>query len=264
MAKVNVLSLNPARVNCGIVTGSERSLIIDSGPGPNTARLLAHRAAALSEAANGRPNPIDVVTTHDHWDHCFGNSALAAEGAGTFFASRSFAVDQEASSWIALDALRSDPETHEFARKLPADPADLLVEVTPIESGHSVLDLGDCRVEFHVLGGHSTADVVVRLPDLGVVFTGDLVEEGDPPQAGADAALGDWVRSLETVLSFSEASVFVPGHGVVVDRDFVARQCADIDGYRTMSADAEVALPARAMPGEHDRTFPRECELRLD
>ncbi|WP_309130410.1 MBL fold metallo-hydrolase [Brevibacterium sp.] len=261
MAKVNVLSLNPAGVNCSIVTGSRRSLIVDAGPGPNTARVLAHRAAALSEEANGRPNPIDVVTTHDHWDHFFGNASLVAEGAETFYASTSFAADQEATAWIALDAIRSAPETSEFARELPEDPGDLLVEVTPVEEAE--LDLGDCPVEFHVLGGHSTVDVVIRLPDLGVVFTGDLVEEGDPPQAGSDAALGEWVRSLQTLLAFDEATVFVPGHGVPVDRDFVARQCADLEGYRTMSSDAEVALPARSMPGEHDRTFPRECALRL-
>src|SRR5699024_7442332 len=77
-----------------------------------------------------------------------------------------------------------------------------------------------------------TSDLVVRLPEFGIVFTGDLVEEGDPPQAGADAALSRWVDSLHTILEFPEAEVFVPGHGVPVDRGFVQRQSADIDGMR--------------------------------
>ncbi|RBP62354.1 glyoxylase-like metal-dependent hydrolase (beta-lactamase superfamily II) [Brevibacterium sanguinis] len=259
MATVTVLSFDPARVNCAIITGRSRTLIVDAGPGPRSARTLAARAAELSVAATGRRTPVDVVTTHDHWDHFFGNRTLRDEGAETVWASPAFAADQEATAWIALDALRRDPEHAGFAADLPANPSDLVVEVTPVPDGG--LDLGGSRAEFHVLGGHSTSDVVVRLPDEGIVLTGDLVEEGDPPQAGGDAALAEWARSLDALLSFPEARVFVPGHGVPVDRGFVERQRDDLDGFRRMGADAEVALPARSMPGEHDRSVPRESAL---
>lgn len=260
MVNVSVLSQNPAAVNCGIITGSQRSLIIDSGPGPSTAKHLADRAQHLCLEVTGRVNPIAAAVTHDHWDHFFGNATLAAAGVETFHVSDSFARDQEATAWIALDAVRNAPETAEFASELPEDPSDLIVDVSPADAAESgvVLDLGDCRVEFHVLGGHSTADLVVRLVDQGIVFTGDLVEEGDPPQAGNDASLSEWVNSLHTLLSFPETTVFVPGHGVPVDRDFVVRQLEDIDGLRSNQADAEVALPARTMPGDYDRSLPRE------
>ncbi|HCG55470.1 MULTISPECIES: MBL fold metallo-hydrolase [Brevibacterium] len=260
MVNVSVLSQNPAAVNCGIITGSHRSLIVDSGPGPNAADHLACRAQQLSLEVTGRDNPIDAAITHDHWDHFFGSATLSAAGIETFHVSESFARDQEATAWIALDAVRNAPETAEFASELPMDPNALIVKVSPIDGPESgtMLDLGNCRVEFHVLGGHSTADLVVRLVDQGIVFTGDLVEEGDPPQAGNDASLSEWVTSLQTLLSFPEATVFVPGHGVPVDRAFVERQLADIDGLRMNQADAEVALPARTMPGDHDRSFPRE------
>lgn len=260
MVNVSVLSQNPAAVNCGIITGSHRSLIVDSGPGPSAADRLVRRAQQLSVEVTGRANPIDAVVTHDHWDHFFGNATLAAAGVETFHVSESFARDQEATAWIALDAVRTAPETAEFASELPEDPSSLFVDVSPVDAPgtDSIIDLGDCRVEFHALGGHSTADLVVRLIDAGVVFTGDLVEEGDPPQAGNDASLSEWVASLRTLLSFSEATVFVPGHGVPVDRDFLERQLGDIDGLRMNQVDAEVALPARAMPGDHDRRLPRE------
>ena len=266
MVNVSVLSQNPAAVNCGIVTGSQYSLIIDSGPGPSTGRRLIQRAQELSTAENGRENPLDAAITHDHWDHFFGSSTLAAEGVETFHVSDSFARDQEATAWIALDAVRTAPETAEFASELPEDPNSLIVTVSPVDAAEStsMLDLGDCRVEFHVLGGHSTADLVVRLIDQGIVFAGDLVEEGDPPQAGNDASLSEWVSSLQTLLSFPEAALFVPGHGVPVDRAFVERQLADIDGLRMNQADAEVALPARVMPGDHDRSLPREITLPLE
>ena len=68
--------------------------------------------------------------------------------------------------------------------------------------------------------------------------------------------------SLHTILEFPEAEVFVPGHGVPVDRGFVQRQLADIDGMRLRQDDTEVALPARTMPGDHDRSVPRQHRLR--
>ncbi|MFE2658040.1 MULTISPECIES: MBL fold metallo-hydrolase [unclassified Brevibacterium] len=305
MTTITVLTFDPAAVNCGIITGTDRSLIVDAGPGPTAAGALAARAAEISREANGVANPIDLVITHDHWDHYLGAAALVDAGIDRVFASPAFAADQAASTWIALDALRSNPDTAAFARELPEDPGDLLVEVTPIaEAGETptTLDLGDAPVELSVLGGHSTADVVVSLPEAGVVFTGDLIEEGAPPQAGSDASLSHWVESLHALLAFPQATVFVPGHGVPVDRAFVERQVADLDGFRLASVpnqspgadepaegadlatggfgaddedawdgaqerehehgpDAEVTLPSRAMPGDHDRTIPRETTL---
>lgn len=260
MVSVRILSVDPAAVNSGIVIGRHRSLLVDSGPGPDAAGALVARTVALQEEELDISNPFDLVLTHDHWDHWFGAATIAAAGARTVWASEAFAHDQEANSWIALDALRTEASTAGFAQALPEDPAELVTAVAPIVSPQT-LDLGAVSAELHVLAGHSTSDVVVRLPELGIVFTGDLVEESGPPQAGTDASLGEWVASLRTLLSFSEATVFVPGHGVPVDRAFVSRQLADLEGYRADPSDAEVALPARAMPGSPSRALPRELRL---
>ncbi|WP_413336026.1 MBL fold metallo-hydrolase [Brevibacterium sp. GP-SGM9] len=264
MVSVHVLSFDPAGVNCGIITGGQRSLLVDSGPGPLAARTLMDRAVELGEGSNGRSQPVDVVITHDHWDHFFGTAELVRAGAETVHASASFAADQEATAWIALDAVRSGEESDDYLGQLPLDPMELVVAVSPVDGspdGHGTLDLGDCPVEFHVLGGHSTADLIVRLPQAGIVFAGDLVEEGAPPQAGADASLSEWASSLRALLDFPEAEIFVPGHGHPVDRSFVERQLADVEGLREKQSDAEVALPSRALPGEHDRRVPREIRV---
>lgn len=264
MTRVDVLTFDPAAVNCGIIIGGQRTLLVDAGPGPAAAQHLMDRASRLGEGIRIDAQDIDLVLTHDHWDHFFGAASAVTAGAARVFASSSFAADQEATAWIALDGVRRGEAAEDYLASLPDDPGELNVAVTPVdpspgEVGH--LDLGDCPVEFHVLGGHSTADLVVRLPELGIVFTGDLVEEADPPQAGADASLSEWAASLRTLLSFAEAEVFVPGHGVPVDRGFVTRQLADLEGRRAEPGDAEAALPARAMPGEHDRRVPREVRL---
>lgn len=265
MTRADVLTFDPARVNCGIITGGERSLLVDAGPGPSAAQRLVDRAGRLGEGIRGsEPRPIDLVLTHDHWDHFFGAAGAVSAGVAEVHASSSFAADQEATAWIAFDEVRNGEAGTDYRAELPESPGELVVDVSPVDPspgavGH--LDLGDCPVEFHVLGGHSTADLIVRLPELGIVFTGDLVEEADPPQAGADSSLSDWARSLRTLLAFPEARVFVPGHGVPVDREFVVRQLGDLEGMRAGQADAEVALPARAMPGDHDRGVPRQLRV---
>ncbi|WP_166970608.1 MBL fold metallo-hydrolase [Brevibacterium atlanticum] len=269
MVSVHVISLDPAGVSCGLVIGEERCLIVDAGPGPAAARHLIDRVAALSEHEHGIVPPVDLVLTHDHWDHFFGAAALLAAGVETVHASSSFSADQEATAWIALDEVRSgedlgDGASARWLAQLPEDPGALVVPVSPVDETPGdvgSLDLGDCAVEFHVLGGHSTADLVVRLPEAGIVFAGDLIEEGAPPQAGPDAALSHWADSLRTLLSFTEAEVFVPGHGVPVDRAFVRRQLEDIDGLRMRQDEGDVALPTRAVPGSPDRSIPREVRL---
>ncbi|WP_173156419.1 MBL fold metallo-hydrolase [Brevibacterium permense] len=265
MTRVSILSFDPAAVNCGIIVGTDRSLLVDAGPGPAAAAHLVERAGRLGEEIGGsRPRAIELAITHDHWDHFFGAAAAVSAGVTAVYASSSFAADQEATAWIALDGVADGDFPDEYRSSLPTDPGELIVDVAPVDPTPGDvwhLDLGGCPVEFHVLGGHSTADLVVRLPELGIVFTGDLVEEADAPQAGADASLSEWASSLHTLLSFPEAKTFVPGHGVPVDRDFVSRQLADIEGMRVDQGDAEVALPARSMPGDHDRTIPREHRL---
>ncbi|WP_181274819.1 MBL fold metallo-hydrolase [Brevibacterium oceani] len=264
MTRVNVLTFSPAEVNCGIIAGRDRILLVDAGPGPTAAARMVDSAGRLGEEIDGGGQELDLVITHDHWDHFFGAAPAVAAGVSTVHASSAFSADQEATSWIALDAVRGGEAPADYRSELPSDPAELVVDVSPVDGddgamGH--LDLGGCPVEFHVLGGHSTADLVVRLPELGIVFTGDLVEEADPPQAGADSSLSEWAASLRILLSFTEAKVLVPGHGVPVDRDFVARQLDDIEGLRADQGDTEVALPARAMPGDPDRAVPREIRL---
>src|SRR5699024_227073 len=157
---------------------------VDAGPSPAAGRRLAARAAELRGDSPGTGG-IDLVITHDHWDHCFGAAALLEATAGRALASSSFAADQEASAWLALDSLRHDPATDALAAALPEEPGELVADGAPVASTSAPggIDLGDCRAEFRVLEGHSTSDLVVRLPELGIVFTGDLVEEGDPPQA---------------------------------------------------------------------------------
>lgn len=85
------------------------------------------------------------------------------------------------------------------------------------------VDLGDRLVELaHPGRGHTAGDVVARVPDVNVVFTGDVVIQNGPPAYGPDSYPMDWPKALEVVLGLlTESTVVVPGHGTTTDRDFV-------------------------------------------
>ena len=76
---------------------------------------------------------------------------------------------------------------------------------------------------------HSPDDLVALVPGTptspAVVFCGDLVEESGEPQAGADAVPARWPDALDALLELGGAdALYVPGHGAVVDAEFVRRQ----------------------------------------
>jgi glyoxylase-like metal-dependent hydrolase (beta-lactamase superfamily II) len=119
-----------------------------------------------------------------------------------------------------------------MAAEMPEIAADLLASpVDPPDhtfTRDTAFDLGGRRVELRFLGrGHTDHDVVALIPDAGVAFAGDLVEEGAPPSFD-DAFPLDWPATLGQLLDACGEGLVVPGHGEVVDRDFVAAQLGDI------------------------------------
>jgi glyoxylase-like metal-dependent hydrolase (beta-lactamase superfamily II) len=104
------------------------------------------------------------------------------------------------------------------------------VEVTRALVVAVSLDLGAQRVEIINFGSaHTDSDVVVFVPAASTVFVGDLLEEGADPQFDERTALGNWPTFLDGILGATTAStVFVPGHGAAVDRDFAFIQRAEL------------------------------------
>ena len=74
--------------------------------------------------------------------------------------------------------------------------------------------------------GHTDSDLVVSIPDAGVVFAGDLLEQGAPPYYG-DGYPFAWQDTVND-LRIRESRVTVPGHGDLMDAAAVATQCDEI------------------------------------
>ncbi|MEU4214874.1 MBL fold metallo-hydrolase [Actinoplanes sp. NPDC026623] len=238
--RVYVLRYPVLDVNVTLVTSAGAALVVDT---LSTAAQAGELAAAIRGITR---DPLTIVNTHHHFDHCFGNATLAGP---------------EVPIWAHEDAareLRDDAGTLRrrlYEQWLPTEPelAAGLAEVTVrvpdrlVRTGATV-DVGGRTVSLHHFGrGHTGGDLVVEVPDARVVLAGDLVEQGAPPSYGDDAYPLEWPDTVAALLRLVPPDgVVVPGHGAPVDRAFVRdqhRQLSDL-GRLIRAGHADGAGPA--------------------
>jgi glyoxylase-like metal-dependent hydrolase (beta-lactamase superfamily II) len=163
-----------------------------------------------------------VVLTHEHFDHVLGSGVFT--GAEIYCAPQVFDYLTTAAEQLRADALRYGADAEEIDRAIAA------VRRPQHATLNAVVDLGNRRVTIAHLGhAHTDADLVVVVPgDEGerlVVFTGDLIEESGDPAIDADSDVAAWPDTLDRLLAIGGCdAVYVPGHGSVVDAEFVRRQ----------------------------------------
>ncbi|MEW2477157.1 MBL fold metallo-hydrolase [Micromonospora gifhornensis] len=209
-------------VNVTLVLGDGEALLVDT---LSTVGQAVELCAAV-RAVTG--DPLTLVNTHHHFDHCFGNATLAGDPPRPIWAHE-----------LAATALRDDPERlrrEAYAELRDEHPelADELAEVTVLAPTHTVhteatLDIGGRQVVLRHPGrGHTDADLVVHVPDADVLVAGDLVEQSGPP-AFEDSYPLQWPEAVAELLRWTtDSTVVVPGHGTPVDTEFVRAQHAQL------------------------------------
>jgi glyoxylase-like metal-dependent hydrolase (beta-lactamase superfamily II) len=241
---------SPVDVNCVLVLGSERALLVDTGS------CLAD-GQALQKAASQVAGECEllVVNTHAHYDHCFGNAAYAPETIwGSVGCADDLAASGETQREIAVaEWTASDPL---FAAALGAAP---IVPPGNVVRESLTLDLGDCRAQLiHPGRAHTNHDLAVWIPEFGALLAGDLVEESGAP-ALEDAYPLSWPTSLARLLRF-QPEVVVPGHGCPVGLDFAKNQLRELQELADWCRAALAgALPASWGPNVQ-RTFPEQSQ----
>lgn len=218
-------------LNIGVVVGEDGVLVVDTRASHQQAVELREELSRLTK------KPVRwVVNTHWHWDHVFGNSRFP-----------------DAEIWgheLARSALVSrGEEMKDGAKKwLPEDLHPVIdeVEIVPPQqtfSQRASIEIGR-TVDLAYFGlAHTDADIIVSVPDSNVTFMGDIIEESAPPGFGDSFPLS-WPDTLRRAAKDAR-EVCVPGHGDIVDKDFVANQLNDL----TAVAD----LVSRVVGGELDR-----------
>jgi glyoxylase-like metal-dependent hydrolase (beta-lactamase superfamily II) len=197
----------------GAIIGRDRVLVLDTRSTSQHARELIGDLRQLTRL------PWVVANTHVHFDHAFGNASFRPceiwSHAGCAEALRLHGPAQRE------NVVRWVPDLAAALNRTPLDPPDRTFE------GSATLDLGGREVELRHLGrGHTNHDIVAVVPDTGVVFAGDLVEQGAPP-GFEDSYPLDWPSTLGMLLDLADG-VVVPGHGEPVTRDFVEGQLSDV------------------------------------
>ncbi len=72
--------------------------------------------------------------------------------------------------------------------------------------------LGNRRIDLMHLGrAHTAGDIVIHVPDAGVMFTGDIVEYHSACYCG-DGHFSDWGETLDNIASF-DVDAIAPGRG---------------------------------------------------
>lgn len=182
--------------NSGFLVGPDAVTLIDTA-------ATEPRAKALRSALESvTPLPArTLVNTHHHGDHTYGNTVFAAEATIIGHEDcRTAMID----TGLMLTHLWTDVE---WGR----------IEITPPTvtfTDRLTLYVGELRLELiHIGPAHTTNDIVVWVPDHGVLFAGDVVFNGGTPfvlmgsVAGSLTALGR-LRELD-------ARTVLPGHGAV-------------------------------------------------
>lgn len=227
--------------NGGFLIGKDASLLLEGFGSPAGASFQYDTLRTLSKA------PImGALDTHYHYDHVTGNVFYGANGislwAHAAVAKRMFdsygamqGVDR-AAFLAPLEATAKNAKT-EVARKHAAELATTIGNIFNVVNSSVLafpnrpldpaklpvkLDLGGLTAIVETYPGHSGTDLIVRVPEQNVVYTGDLLFNHLYPVAfDAQATVSGWRSTLKTFLSYDKDTIFVPGHGQIGGREAV-------------------------------------------
>lgn len=234
--------------NAGLIGSGNEALLID------TFFDLAHTQRMLDEIARRvTPTIGRVVNTHHNGDHCWGNQLLpGAEIIGH----RRCAELMRSLPPEALQRLKEMPDTVPAARALRAglERFDFRgIEITPpttfVPDDGLSLEVDGVRLDLLYVGpAHTAGDVIVHVPDAGVVFTGDVLFRNCAP-IGWEGTFARWIAALEQIAALGAQTV-VPGHGPVCGpdaalemRDYLVHVRAESERlFRTGASVEEAAL----------------------
>jgi glyoxylase-like metal-dependent hydrolase (beta-lactamase superfamily II) len=227
--------------NGGFLVGKDAALLVE---GYASAQGAAFQMDALRKVS--QVPAAGALDTHYHFDHSFGNSFYGANGIPLWAHAdvpkrifESYVPLQGADRAKALGALEQsvqDAKTDVQKQHAQSDLAALsaifdLANKTPQTLPNRGLDpvklplnvdLGGLAVIIEPYPGHSGTDLILRVPDQNVVYSGDLLfSHMYPVCIDAKATVSGWRATLKTFSSWDKKTIFVPGHGQVCGQEGV-------------------------------------------
>jgi glyoxylase-like metal-dependent hydrolase (beta-lactamase superfamily II) len=242
-ATISDTSKGPTTIcNGGFLAGKDAAFLLEGFTTPAGASFQMDALRMVSQV------PVKAaLDTHYHFDHSMGNSFYGANGvplwAHATTAKRiveSYAPMQGADKEAVLGAFekrvkdaKSDTERahaqsdlnavtglYQFANSTvlglpnhPLDPAKLPLSI----------DLGGLTAVLESHPGHSGTDIVTKIPEQNVVYTGDLLFSGWYPVCFDEkATISGWRETLKKFAALDKDTLFVPGHGQICGQEGIA------------------------------------------
>lgn len=188
------------QVHSYLVIGSEKAALIDTGLGVSNIKNIVTQLTDL---------PIQVVTTHVHWDHIGGHSLF-----------EDIAVHRYEEGWLAekfpipLAVVKSN------LMKDPCDfPASFKIDDYTIYQGkptlvlddNDIINLGNRKLQVIHTPGHSPGHICLYESDTGYLFTGDLIYKGTLYAFYPSTNPVDFMNSVKKLLTIPVKRI-LPAH----------------------------------------------------
>jgi len=241
-ATISDYSKGPVTIcNGGFLVGKDAALLLEGFASPAGAAFQMDTLRTVSQV------PVKAaLDTHYHFDHSMGNAFYGANGVQLYAhaaaAKRivdSYAPLQGADKDAALAPLekqvrdaKSETEKQHAQGDLGAatsvyaiaNATVLALPNHPVDPAKGTkFDLGGLTAVVESLPGHSGTDLVVRVPEQNVVYTGDLLFNGWYPVCFDEkATVSGWRDTLKKFASWNKETIFVPGHGQVCGQEGIA------------------------------------------
>lgn len=229
--------------NGGFLVGKDSALLIEGFGSPAGAAFQMETLRKISQVP-----VMAALDTHYHYDHTFGNTFYGANGISLW--GHAAASKRMFDSYVAMQGADRSTVLAPFEKRVRESKSDIekqhaqtdliafgniydmanKVSVAgpnhPLDPGKlpMALDLGNLKLSIETYPGHSGTDLVVRVTEQRVVFTGDLIFNGAYPACFDDqATISGWRSTLKTFASWDKDTLFVPGHGPICGQEGVQR-----------------------------------------
>jgi cyclase len=242
-----------ARCNGGFLIGHDAALMVEGFQTTTGAAFQMDTLRTVTQL------PVRAaVNTHWHFDHTLGNSVYG--GAGIAIWAHADAASRMAEvypKWQAEDQATflapwekrvSEAKTDSQREHAKSDIEGLTGMFNPVREtvlalpNHPLdpakmpmkIDLGGLGVVIETYIGHTDTDLIFRVPEQNVVYTGDLLTGGQYP-VNINGYATQWRATLAKFATFDSSTLFVPGHGQIFGQEGVAEMRACFDDIAEQS-----------------------------
>ena len=193
-------------VNSTIIIGDKGVVLIDPGGTDEVGHFVKQQIKKIT------PKPVThVIDTHSHGDHYLANIAFPESTIVSSEKCRDSMI-QMGDEWVGF-------MEDMVGRKFPNTKPVTASVVYPPNSKTKITLNGVNMLMWVPPGSHTDADLMIYLPAEKVLVAGDILVNGVVPtfQFGS---IRNWLVVLKEIEN-SDATVFVPGHGPLMDRSQV-------------------------------------------